>query len=426
MTRTFREALWRVAGEAPAWPDAIRLQELAFALLRVGSDHRVVVLAHPATLLTQEIRPGDVLIRSALHDNARYSAIVVSTQPERRAALSSRGVPVESDTDGWYVEVAEVPREGGAPRSVGRLLTDAWGRVPRGQMLLRASKTRRGERPERTEQAEDVPVGKSVTKLKVMTWNIRLGIESSLKEVGEAVRVAGVPDLLALQEIGVDWNMGEKVDEPRVLAKQIGLPHHLFVGALTDKTGGRFGIALLSSWPFVSADVTMLPLEKDEQRVLLRARVGAPTPFTVLTTHLARDSRDRLKQAAIVGATAAAAEGPVVLLGDFNDSPASATLKSIKGTLVDCFESAGKGPGETFSVKAPKERIDYILCGAGFEPGGPAQVVRTTTASDHFPVTAIVGLKTPVTPAPSKRTGADPFWRTDSGIRPRMVSPPPR
>jgi endonuclease/exonuclease/phosphatase family metal-dependent hydrolase len=274
---------------------------------------------------------------------------------------------------------------------------------------------------------EDKPAPKSVTKINVMTYNIRLGIESSLKSVGEAIIAAGVPDVLAVEEIGVDWHMGEKVDEPRVLAKQIGLPHHFFVGALNDKSTGRFGIALLCRWPLASADVRMLPLDTDEPRTLLRARVDAPTPFTVLVTHLARGSKDRLKQAPFVGAAAAAAEGPVVLCGDFNDVPTSATLKAIKGTLVDCFEAAGTGPGETFSVKSPKDRIDYIFCGAGFEPVGPAAVVTAAVASDHFPLTAVVGPKAPASSAPtSKPSGSVPLWRPEPWFRAPFVSPPPR
>jgi endonuclease/exonuclease/phosphatase family metal-dependent hydrolase len=421
MSRTFREALWELAEDAPAWPDATRLQELAFSLLRVGSGHRLVVLAHSAAPLAQAVRPGDLLVRSGMGQGPRYSAVVVAARPERSAELRSRGVPVEAGGAGWYVEVAEAPAGGGAPRSVGRSLTDAWGRVPDGQMVLRASEARRQPIPGETGLVEDEPTG-GATKLTVMTWNIELGKESSLKALGDAVLAAGVPDVLALQEVGVDWHDGKKGDQPRVLAKQIGLPHHLFVGAITDSTGGRFGIALLSRWPFLSADTTLLPRDIDEQRVLLRTRIGAPTPFTVLATHLARKSKDRLKQAPVVGAAAAAAEGPVVLLGDFNDEPTSATLKSIKGALVDCFEVAGKGARETFSVKDPKESIDYILCGAGFEPVGPARVERAAIASDHFPVIAVVG---PPPPATTKPTGPAPVWRPGTGLRPRFVSPPP-
>jgi endonuclease/exonuclease/phosphatase family metal-dependent hydrolase len=207
--------------------------------------------------------------------------------------------------------------------------------------------------------------------------------------------------------------MGEKVDQPRVLAKQIGLPHHLFVGALTDKAGGRFGIALLCRWSFTSADVTLLPRDTEEQRVLLRARIAVPSPglngtkpaspVTVLNTHLSqKPTKERLKQAAVVGvaAAAAAAEGPVLLLGDLNDDPGSSTSTTAGGKLLDCFAVAGKGPAETFSVKDPKRRIDYVFCGGGLEPTGPVAVVRKALASDHFPLSAVVGPPA-VTPRPT-------------------------
>jgi len=424
----FREALWELAESAPAWPDAKGLHELAVSLLGLGPGHELVVVSRSGAPLGSGVRPGDLLVRATSAAGPPHSAVVVSPRPERSAALRSRGVPVEAAGAGWYVEVAEAPPVGGAPRSVGWCLTDEWGRVPRGQMVLRASEARRQPFPGETGLVEDEPAG-SATKINVMTYNIRIGKETSLKEVGEAVIAAGVPDVLALQEIGVDWpdaNKVDRVDQPRVLAKQLGLSHHLFVGALT-KAGGRFGVALLSRWPFLSADTTTLPLDIDEQRVLVRARIGAPAPFSVLTTHLARKVKDRLKQAPIVGATAAAAEGPVVLLGDFNDEPGSATLKSAKGALLDCFEVAGTGPGETFSVSDPKEHIDYILCGGGFEPVGPSRVVRTAKASDHFPVTAVVGPKSSAPPKPTAPpTRPPPVSRPDPSFRPRFTSPPPR
>jgi endonuclease/exonuclease/phosphatase family metal-dependent hydrolase len=413
MSATFREALWELAEGAPIWPDAERLQELAVSLLGLGPEHDLVVVSRSSAPVG-EVRPGDLLVRPAPPGRQRYSAVIVATGPERSAALRSRGVPVEAAGAGWYVEVAEAPPGGGAPRSVGRLLTDAYGRLPSGQRVLRAGATRGEAVAPETYWAEDDPV--PVPKLTVMTWNIELGKETSIKDIGDAVQKAGVPDILALQEIGVDWHDGEKIDQPRALAKQLGFPHHFFAGALTDDKGGRYGIALLSKWPFASADVTLLPrkdLTRDEQRVLLRARVAAPAPFTVLDTHLNRFSaKDRLAQAKLVGAMAAAAEPPVLLLGDFNDDPSSDAVKSAGGTLIDCFAKAGSGDPETFSVKDPKHRIDYIFCGGGLQPVGTVRVVREAKASDHFPVSAVVGPPpAPAKPAmrpPSRRFGYGP------------------
>jgi endonuclease/exonuclease/phosphatase family metal-dependent hydrolase len=417
MSRSFRKALWELAESEPVWPDSARLQELALSLLGQGSRYELVVLASSSAAVPGNVGPGDLLVRDAVRGPA-YAAVVLST-PERRAALQSRGVPVECTREGFYVEVAEASAGAGAPCSIGRLLTDGSGRVPRGQRVLRAGVSPRGG----TELVEDKPSAPP-TQLTVMTYNIALGYHSSLKAVGEAVIAAGIPDVLALQEVGVDWKLGEKVDQPRVLAKQLGLSHHLFIGAITE-SGGRYGIALLSRWPFAAADTTLLPRESDEQRVLLRARIDAPKPFTVVTTHLERKPKDRAKQAPIVGATAALAETPVVLLGDFNDEPSSDTIKALKGTLTDCFEQAGTGDRKSYPVSGPKGSIDYIFCGGGLEPvAGSVKVVRAARASDHFPVAGVLEFVTAVKPLPKPLPPlrhSQPAW----GPRSPFVSPLP-
>ncbi|MCB9538424.1 MAG: endonuclease/exonuclease/phosphatase family protein [Myxococcales bacterium] len=224
--------------------------------------------------------------------------------------------------------------------------------------------------------------------LRLMTYNVRVGVESSLAEIAAAVRAAGVPDLLAFQEIGVDWNMGERVDQPRVLADALGLAHVAFAGALTDDRGGRFGVALASRWPLDAIEVIPLPRDTDEQRVLLRCRVGAPTSLTAFVTHLSIHAHERAAQAAQIGAAAAAVDGPIVVMGDLNDRPGTPPIEAARGALIDCFDALGEGPPETFSVADPHRRIDYVFVGGGLVPGGPARVVRAARASDHFPLAA--------------------------------------
>jgi endonuclease/exonuclease/phosphatase family metal-dependent hydrolase len=51
---------------------------------------------------------------------------------------------------------------------------------------------------------------------------------------------------------------------------------------------------------------------------------------------------------------------PIILCGDFNDTPLSFAYNSIKGDLVDAFTVCGKGIGDSF-VKIPALRIDYIF-----------------------------------------------------------------
>ena len=67
--------------------------------------------------------------------------------------------------------------------------------------------------------------------LRVVTWNIRLGVESSLARIAERLSMMD-PDLVALQEVGRHWVMGEPGDQAAVLARGVDLPHHHFFPAL--------------------------------------------------------------------------------------------------------------------------------------------------------------------------------------------------
>lgn len=221
--------------------------------------------------------------------------------------------------------------------------------------------------------------------LDVVTYNIRLGVESSLAAVAAAVASgSAAPDLLALQEVGDHWNMGERVDQARVVADHLGLPYAVFAGALTDREGGRYGIALCARHPLEDIRVTPLPRVDDEQRVMLEARLMHPDgPVAVVSTHLSIHAEERLLQARVVGA-AAARSGAVLVLGDLNDRPGTAAVAAARGELVDAFDAAGAGPPETFSVVDPHRRIDYVFCG-GLRSVA-ARVDRAATASDHFPL----------------------------------------
>jgi len=225
--------------------------------------------------------------------------------------------------------------------------------------------------------------------LNVMTYNIRLGIDSCLADLADAIRNVGTPDLLAIQEIGVNWRMGECVDQPRVLAEALGL-QHVFAGALTDQNGGRYGIALMSPYEITQTRTTNLKQIEDEQRVLLKAQIEAPRPFTVLTSHFSICEEERRIQAAHLSALGRQCEGPVIALGDFNAEPDSVEYGSFEGAFTDCFAVRGTGHPETYSVKDPYLRIDYILTAGDARPAGTCRVERSVRTSDHFPLVAQV------------------------------------
>lgn len=259
--------------------------------------------------------------------------------------------------------------------------------------------------------------------MRFLTYNIRLGLESSLRRVGE-VLAEGDADLIGLQEVGRDWIMGAPGDQLAVLGRMLGLPHRVYAPALrihprlhpwtTQNTGlppralrllatpgplvrppgpriAWYGLGLLSRWPVLEHTVIPLPREKDEQRVLLLARLATSRgPLLVGVTHLAVQQEERLEQARVLASLLRAQDDvPLVLLGDLNDAPGSPTLRRIvAGDLVqDSFLAAGQGgEGATFPARRPLVRLDYALFGRGLRPR--SCLALQAIASDHLPVLA--------------------------------------
>lgn len=52
---------------------------------------------------------------------------------------------------------------------------------------------------------------------------------------------------------------------------------------------------------------------------------------------------------------------PVVVCGDFNDTPMSYTYNQFSAQLTDAFRNCGFGIGKTYAGKVPAGRIDYIF-----------------------------------------------------------------
>jgi len=79
------------------------------------------------------------------------------------------------------------------------------------------------------------------------------------------------------------------------------------------------------------------------------------------------------------------ADYPVILCGDFNDTPISYTRRVISQALTDCFVETGRGLGLSFNQKGFNFRIDHIMCSDHFEPYN-CSVDSEMDASDHYPI----------------------------------------
>ncbi len=75
---------------------------------------------------------------------------------------------------------------------------------------------------------------------------------------------------------------------------------------------------------------------------------------------------------------------PVIVCGDFNDTPVSYTYQTVRGNLNDAFVESGSGIGNTYIGKLPSFRIDYIFFSDHFK--GYNFKVDEVDFSDHYPV----------------------------------------
>lgn len=106
--------------------------------------------------------------------------------------------------------------------------------------------------------------------------------------------------------------------------------------------------------------------------------------FRDISGELKKNFHLRAVQADIVRQFADTSSYPIVICGDFNDTPASYTYHKIKGPLKDSFRSCGNGYAYTFRGLHRLLRIDYIL----YSPSLTCTGYRSPSLewSDHNPV----------------------------------------
>ncbi len=82
---------------------------------------------------------------------------------------------------------------------------------------------------------------------------------------------------------------------------------------------------------------------------------------------------------------------PVVLCGDFNDTPSSYTYSVLRRGLEDSFRESGSGFGKTYIGAFPSFRIDYIFHDEKLKSAG--YQTHHQKLSDHFPISCWIEKK---------------------------------
>jgi len=136
--------------------------------------------------------------------------------------------------------------------------------------------------------------------------------------------------------------------------------------------------------------IDRIMMNKSMKDVPVRKLVG---DLTLLVKRMVYAFIERGKQAEKVKRHMETSPYPVLLCGDFNDTPSSYAYHVLAKGMHDTFVAHGSGLGNTY-VRIPFFRIDYILYGTQFESLSH-HVHDDQVLSDHFALSARLRVKGP-------------------------------
>jgi len=218
-----------------------------------------------------------------------------------------------------------------------------------------------------------------------MTYNIHVGIgmdkKLDLRRIADVINKEKL-DLVGLQEVDRGVQRTQRIDEIAELSK-LARMEYAFAFNLPYQ-GGQYGVAILSRFP-IRATEHRLYKNLREAEVKIDGRV-----VHFVTTHLDYQHDDgRLFEAQQMLAALSDVKGPLIVVGDFNDTPAGDTYKLMLSLFDDAWAVVPPADdGFTYPADKPTKRIDYIFTRRSNEIRTKRAWVVDTLASDHVPVVA--------------------------------------
>jgi len=266
------------------------------------------------------------------------------------------------------------------------------------------------------------PSGNKSNTFKVLSYNVRLfnyfennhGITSE-KKVIEFLK-AQKPDIICLQEFFISGNPAEK---EAAIIEALGGKYYSHLKVLGSGKNRFYGIVTFSKFPIIRKGEIIHPgssslsiytdvlIQKDTFRIynnhlqsfrLRRMERSFIDELTAsddnetlnevksLSVSLKKGFVKRALQAEIVKGQINRSPFPVIVVGDFNDTPVSYSYRKIRKGLYDSFINSGYGAGFTYKGNYPPNRIDYILYDDALI-NSYFEIIKVKY-SDHYPIIA--------------------------------------
>lgn len=270
---------------------------------------------------------------------------------------------------------------------------------------------------------EDSELISTSERLKLMTYNVRMfnsyqwipeeGVPNKIKEEVENE----APDILMIQEyykgkITPDFGFKYSFVKPTNVSGNYGLSIFsnypiLNTGTMDLRDLGESQSSYNNQFIFADIDwqgkkvrainihLASIGLEAGDYQRLQKPNEGSQEEikdgFLKIFKQLNGAFKKRAEQIVALKRAINSSPYPVIVCGDFNDTPQSYTYHQVDLLLDDAFLQDGKGFGKTYARGPIPFRIDYIFHSDDFKTF--EFKVGKEKLSDHFPVIAEIGLK---------------------------------
>jgi endonuclease/exonuclease/phosphatase family metal-dependent hydrolase len=267
------------------------------------------------------------------------------------------------------------------------------------------------------------PSGDKTGTFQVQSYNLRLfnyfeGRKSSIseKKILELLKNQKA-DIICLQELYI---MGDPVQKEQTIKSVLGGKYYSHFKVIGAGKNRYYGIATMSRFPII--DRGDIVHEKSSSLSIYTDILASGDTIRIFNNHLqsfrlhrmertfmneileASDDKEtfneiisisaslkkgfvlRASQAQAVKARVDKSPYPVIVAGDFNDTPVSYSYRKIRKGLNDAFVSSGYGAGFTYKGNYPPNRIDYILYDNALECR--QFDIMKVKYSDHYPIIA--------------------------------------